>query len=92
MTARKVPALPADGQHELMALANNSWGRGATARDARRNLSRNTGVPVKEYRVVPKGARIDDLGFEIVWNLKDHPATMRDCPHCYHAPVKGGAL
>lgn len=80
----EVPVNPNDGQHEIMALAGQSWGRGADATEARSVLRRITGEPVRAYLVVPKGAWIDEIGRQVLWETEPAGPAHADgvCPLC----------
>jgi hypothetical protein len=80
----EVPVNPNDGWHEIMALAGQSWGRGADATEARSVLRRNTTMPVAKYMIVPKGAWIDDMGRMVEWKLDEAGDIHKDgaCPLC----------
>lgn len=70
----KIVTNPNDGQHEIMAVRRQSWGRGVDAKAAKKQLNLNDSRPGHiRYWVVPKGATIDPMGDSIDWSLNDHP-------------------
>jgi hypothetical protein len=79
-----VPVNPNDGWHEIMAVADQAWGRGVDATAARTNLRRNTSTPVYAYYIVPKGAWVDEMGRMIEWRLEEAGDVHKDgaCPLC----------
>lgn len=77
-----IPEVPNDGQHEVMAFAGQSWGRGAGAAEARKALRRHESTrPITKYVIVPRGAWVDDIGTTMEWKpVPGHPS--RSCEKC----------
>lgn len=79
-----IPPLPDDGFHEYMALGNQCWGRGSTAKEAQKNLLRASGFPPAKILVVPKSAWINEIGNQMLWNLEKAGEIHKDgrCAKC----------
>lgn len=80
--AARANPLPADGLHEYMCIAGNSWGRGPTLEEALKKLRAGNASGERKILIVPAGAWIDEIGRNVLWPTGTGKHAPGKCAGC----------